>query len=89
VITDALDMGGIVKGFPAGDAAVRALEAGADTLLMPADPEAAIRAVVAAVENAESNAPAHPRKRGEDSRGQGKSGARPQAPSSTWKPWAT
>ncbi|MGD0048161.1 MAG: glycoside hydrolase family 3 N-terminal domain-containing protein, partial [Bryobacteraceae bacterium] len=31
-ITDALDMGGIVKGFPAGDAAVRAIEAGADTL---------------------------------------------------------
>jgi len=51
IITDALDMGGIVKGFPAGDAAVRAIEAGADTLLMPADPEAAIRAVVAAVEN--------------------------------------
>src|ERR1019366_1262741 len=51
VITDALEMGGIVKGFPAGDAAVRAIEAGADTLLMPADPEAAIRAVVAAVEN--------------------------------------
>jgi beta-N-acetylhexosaminidase len=50
-ITDALDMGGIVKGFPAGDAAVRAIEAGADTLLMPADAEAAIRAVVAAVEN--------------------------------------
>ncbi|MGB9456430.1 MAG: glycoside hydrolase family 3 N-terminal domain-containing protein [Bryobacteraceae bacterium] len=51
VITDALDMGGIAKGFPAGDAAVRAIEAGADTLLMPADPEAAIRAVVAAVED--------------------------------------
>ncbi|HXN46580.1 MAG TPA: glycoside hydrolase family 3 C-terminal domain-containing protein, partial [Bryobacteraceae bacterium] len=30
---------------------VRALEAGADTLLMPADPDVAIRAVVAAVEN--------------------------------------
>ncbi|MGO9228990.1 MAG: glycoside hydrolase family 3 protein [Bryobacteraceae bacterium] len=51
VITDALDMGGIVKGFPPGDAAVRAIEAGADTLLMPPDPEAAIRAVVAAVES--------------------------------------
>jgi len=51
VVTDALDMGGIVKGFPAGDAAVRALEAGADTLLMPADPDAAIRAVVGAVED--------------------------------------
>jgi len=51
VITDALDMGAIVKGYPAGEAAVRAVEAGADALLMPADPEAAIRAVVAAVEN--------------------------------------
>jgi len=51
VVTDALDMGGIANGFSSGDAAVRALEAGADTLLMPADPEAAIRAVVAAVED--------------------------------------
>ena len=51
VITDALDMGGIAKNFPVGDAAVRSIEAGADTLLMPPDPEAAIRAVVAAVES--------------------------------------
>ena len=51
VVTDALDMGGIAKGFNSGDAAVRALEAGADALLMPADPEAAIRAVVAAVQS--------------------------------------
>jgi len=51
VITDALEMGGITKGFSSGEASVRALEAGADTLLMPADPEAAIRAVVAAVES--------------------------------------
>ena len=51
VVTDALEMGSIVKGFGVGDAAVRALEAGADALLMPADPEAAIRAVVAAVES--------------------------------------
>src|ERR1017187_7424456 len=49
VITDALGMGAIVNGFGAGDAAVRALEAGADTLLMPADTDNAIRAVVAAV----------------------------------------
>ncbi|HKD06713.1 MAG TPA: glycoside hydrolase family 3 N-terminal domain-containing protein [Bryobacteraceae bacterium] len=49
VVTDALDMGGIAGGFPVGDAAVRALEAGADVLLMPTDPEAAINAVVAAV----------------------------------------
>jgi beta-N-acetylhexosaminidase len=51
VITDALGMGAIVNGFGAADAAVRALEAGADTLLMPADADAAIRAVVAAVES--------------------------------------
>lgn len=51
VITDALDMGGIVKGFGAGEAAVRALEAGVDVLLMPPDPDAAIRAVMAAVQS--------------------------------------
>jgi beta-N-acetylhexosaminidase len=50
VVTDALDMGGISKGFTSGEAAVRAIQAGADALLMPADPEAALNAVVAAVE---------------------------------------
>ncbi len=50
VVTDALEMGGIAKGFSSGEAAVRALEAGADVLLMPPDPEAAIRAVAAAVQ---------------------------------------
>jgi beta-N-acetylhexosaminidase len=49
VVTDALDMGGVAKGFSPGDAAVRAIEAGADVLLMPGDPVAAINAVVAAV----------------------------------------
>ena len=49
VVTDALDMGGIVKGFGPAEAAVRALEAGADVLLMPADPEEAINGVMAAV----------------------------------------
>src|SRR5271165_657246 len=34
VITDALGMGAIVNGFGAGEAAVRAIEAGADSLLM-------------------------------------------------------
>jgi beta-N-acetylhexosaminidase len=49
IVTDALDMGGIAKGFSVGDASVLALEAGADVLLMPQDPEAAINAVAAAV----------------------------------------
>ncbi len=51
VVTDALEMGGIAKGFTSGEAAVRALEAGADTLLMPADPDAAIKAVISAIES--------------------------------------
>ena len=51
VITDALDMGGIAKGYSTSEAAVRALEAGADTLLMPADPDVALKAVMAAVRN--------------------------------------
>lgn len=51
VVTDALEMGGIARGYTAGEAAVRALEAGADTLLMPADADAAIKAVIAAVES--------------------------------------
>lgn len=51
VVTDALEMGGIAKGFSAAEAAVRAIEAGADTLLMPSDPDAAIKGVVAAVNN--------------------------------------
>ena len=48
VVTDALEMAGIAQGFSTGEACVRALEAGADTLLMPTDPDAAIRAVLAA-----------------------------------------
>jgi beta-N-acetylhexosaminidase len=49
VITDALEMGGIAKGFSVAEASVRAVKAGADVLLMPRDPAAAIDAVVAAV----------------------------------------
>ena len=51
IVTDALEMGGIAGGFPAGDASVRAFLAGADVLLMPSDPEAAINAVEAAVKS--------------------------------------
>jgi beta-N-acetylhexosaminidase len=51
VITDALEMGGIAKGFSVGEAAVRSLQAGADVLLMPPDGEAAINAVAAAVKS--------------------------------------
>jgi beta-N-acetylhexosaminidase len=51
VVTDALEMAGIVKTFSTGDAAVRALEAGADVLLMPTDPDAVVKAVTAAVQS--------------------------------------
>lgn len=51
IVTDALEMGGIVKAYGSGEAAVRALEAGADVLLMPSDPDAAIRGVIAAVQS--------------------------------------
>ena len=51
VVTDALEMGGIVKSFSSGEAGVRALEAGADVLLMPSDPDAVLKAVTAAVQS--------------------------------------
>ena len=51
IVTDALDMGGIAKGFSVGEAAVRSLLAGADVLMMPPDGEAAINAVAAAVKS--------------------------------------
>jgi beta-N-acetylhexosaminidase len=53
VITDALNMGAIVSRYGAAPAAVLALEAGADILLMPADARAAIDAVVDAVTRGE------------------------------------
>src|SRR2546426_3410692 len=49
VVTDALMMGSIVAKYGAGEAAVRAFEAGSDPLLMPAGPPSAVRAVVVAL----------------------------------------
>lgn len=49
IVTDAMDMQGLAKQFTPADAAVRSLQAGADVLLMTPNPEAAIKAVVAAV----------------------------------------
>jgi beta-N-acetylhexosaminidase len=53
VITDALNMGAIVSRYGAAQAAVLAFEAGADILLMPADPRAAIDALTDAVTRGE------------------------------------
>lgn len=49
IVTDAMDMHGLSKEFSPGEAAVRALEAGVDVLLMPTDPDAVVKAVLAAV----------------------------------------
>lgn len=49
IVTDAMNMEGLTKQFSDGDAAVRALAAGSDVLLIPPDPERAIRAVMDAV----------------------------------------
>ena len=51
VITDAMDMKGLSSLFGPGEASVRALEAGVDMLLMPTDPDLAIKAVLAAVKD--------------------------------------
>lgn len=49
VVTDALEMQGIASLYTQGEAAVRAIEAGADVLLMPTDPEVCIRSIMSAV----------------------------------------
>jgi beta-N-acetylhexosaminidase len=49
VVTDALEMQGVASLFSPGEAAVRAIEAGADVLLMPLDPDASIKAIEAAI----------------------------------------
>jgi beta-N-acetylhexosaminidase len=48
VSTDAMDMAGLTARYQPGEAAVRALEAGVDVLLIPSDPEAAIQGILAA-----------------------------------------
>jgi beta-glucosidase-like glycosyl hydrolase len=49
VVSDAMDMGGITEHFDAGEAAIRAIEAGQDQILMSPNVDAAIKAVKAAV----------------------------------------
>jgi beta-N-acetylhexosaminidase len=53
LITDALNMGAITKALGEGEAAVMAVKAGNDILLMPPDLDAAVEAIEAAVENGE------------------------------------
>ena len=51
IVTDAMDMGGVTTLYPPGEAAVRSVEAGADVLLMPPVPGAAMAALMQAVES--------------------------------------
>lgn len=53
IITDALDMGAVVKHYGSGETAVKAVVAGVDVLLMPQDLDAAFNAVLNAVQNGE------------------------------------
>src|SRR6266850_110548 len=51
IVTDAMDMGGITVRYAPGEAAVRAIVAGVDALLMPPVPDAAFEALQAAVKS--------------------------------------
>jgi len=51
IFTDAMDMGALTRRFPSGEAAVRAVQAGADVLIQPLSVEDDIDAIVAAVDS--------------------------------------
>jgi beta-N-acetylhexosaminidase len=51
IITDAMNMGAVADHYSSGEAAVLAVNAGVDMLLMPADPQAAYSAVLNAVKS--------------------------------------
>jgi beta-N-acetylhexosaminidase len=53
IVTDSLGMGAITKGFPGGEAAARAIRAGADLALSPPDPKAALDSILEAVRRGE------------------------------------
>jgi len=51
IVTDAMDMGGVTSLYPQGEAAVRAVEAGADVILQPLVPNAALAGLEDAVKS--------------------------------------
>jgi len=51
IVTDAMDMGGVTSLYPQGEAAVRAVEAGADVILQPLIPNAALAGLEEAVKS--------------------------------------
>ena len=51
IVTDAMDMGGVTLLYAPGEAAVRAVEAGADVILQPLVPDAALEGLESAVKS--------------------------------------
>ncbi|MGB0036606.1 MAG: glycoside hydrolase family 3 N-terminal domain-containing protein [Candidatus Acidiferrales bacterium] len=51
IVTDAMDMGGVTSLYSQGEAAVRAVEAGADVILQPLAPDAALAGLKDAVKS--------------------------------------
>lgn len=56
IITDAMNMGAIVEEYGAGESALRAVQAGVDMVLMPADLEKAAESLTEAIESGEISA---------------------------------
>ena len=55
IVTDGMEMGGLTKSAWAGESAVRAIEAGADILLLPMDVEQTLKSVLLAVKSGRVN----------------------------------
>ncbi len=53
VVTDSMGMGGVIRGFSPPEAALRAVKAGVDMVLLPPDPEGVIDALAEAVRSGE------------------------------------
>lgn len=53
IVTDAMEMGGVTTLYTPEDAAIRAVKAGVDMLLLPPTPKEVIRALIQAVRNGE------------------------------------
>jgi CubicO group peptidase (beta-lactamase class C family) len=53
IVTDAMDMMGVVRGFSNAEASVKAIQAGADVLLLPENEDGAVHALVVAVKSRE------------------------------------
>lgn len=53
IVTDAMEMMGVAKGFSNAEATVRAFQAGADLLLLPENEAGAVNALIAAVKRGE------------------------------------